>query len=169
MVTPLKDTRIIERHLFLEPFLAFVNERSPLAKRKTLKEKDLPAKQLWLLEEGHCFRDQTLKVCGLSKKPQVLANVSFASGNLETLTALVKKGGGFTLLPELAGMKLSAQDRKKHLRPFAKPIPTREVSLVHARSFLQEPILQALESCILAQLPASIHSHKTAHLKRIPL
>ncbi len=160
LVTPLGDDQIIERHLFFEPFYAYVSQSHPLANRKILSELDLSDDNLWLLEEGHCFRDQVLKVCALDRKNTALENVEFASGNLETLKNLVKKNSGYTLLPELALGELTNSDIAKYIKKFKKPVPTREVSLVHSRSFLKETIIGAMEALIIDSLPKNIRSLK---------
>ncbi len=164
LVTPLRDESIVERHLFLEPFYAYVSKQHPLSSKKSLSEGDLDDKSLWILEEGHCFRDQVLKVCSFDSKNRALGNVEFSSGNLETLKNLVRKNSGYTLLPELALSDMNANEKKQFIRNFRKPVPTREVSLVHSRSFLKEPILNALEETIIARLPNNIHSHKRKDL-----
>lgn len=169
LVTPLEDDRIIERHLFFEPFYAYVSEGHPLLKKKKLAENDLNTNQLWLLEEGHCFREQVLKVCSVDKRATVLENVEFTSGNLETLKHLVRKSNGYTLLPELAVLELNEKEAKSHIIPFTKPAPTREVSLVHSRSFLKESIIKAMEETIIASLPTSIRSLKKDHVSVIDI
>ncbi len=169
LVTPLRDERLIERHLFFEPFYAYVSEKHPLSKKKMITEFDLDKKDLWLLEEGHCFREQMLKVCSLDKKGSVLPNVEFASGNLETLKNLVKKSSGYTLLPDLAASDLSEEEFKKYIRKFKRPEPTREVSLVYSRSFLKESIISALEKVILSQLPQRIKSLKKSSIEVIDI
>ena len=63
LVTPLYDDKIIERSLFFEPFYVFVSESSDLYNRKTVKDEDLRGDEIWLLNEGHCFRDQVLRLC----------------------------------------------------------------------------------------------------------
>jgi LysR family hydrogen peroxide-inducible transcriptional activator len=160
LVTPLGNDQLIERHLFFEPFYAYVSQSHPLAKRKILAEQDISDDNLWLLEEGHCFRDQVLKVCSLDRRKTALANVEFASGNLETLKNLVKKNSGYTLLPELALSEMSKAEVAHSIKKFRKPVPTREVSLVHSRSFLKEQIISALETSIIDQLPQNIRSLK---------
>ncbi len=160
LVTPLGDDKIIERHLFFEPFYAYISENHPLAQRKILSEFDLSDENLWLLEEGHCFRDQVLKVCSLDRKNTALGNVEFASGNLETLKNLVKKNSGYTLLPELALAEMDTSEINRYIKKFKKPVPTREVSLVHSRSFLKENIIAAMEALIIDNLPKNIRSLK---------
>jgi len=167
LVTPLGHDQLIERHLFYEPFYVFVSENHVLSKKKQITELDLDKKDLWLLEEGHCFREQMLKVCSLNRKGSVLNNVEFASGNLETLKNLVKKSSGYTLLPDLATTELTPDDYKKFIRKFKNPIPTREISLVHSRSFLKEKIISALEEVIISELPRRIKSLKRQQLEVI--
>ena len=164
LVTPLRDHRLIERHLFFETFFVYVSKGHPLFDRTWIDEKSLSYDGLWLLEEGHCFRKQVLQVCSRDRSPKVFPNVDFESGNLETLIKLVNQNRGYTLLPKLATKDFSKAEQKKHIRSFHKPIPTREVSLVYSRSFLKENILDALEETIVDTLPQDIHSLKKKNL-----
>lgn len=169
LVTPLANDHIIERHLFFEPFYGYMGSGHPLAKKKTLGERDLLGDDLWLLEEGHCFRDQVLKVCSLDRRSSVLGNVEFSSGSLETLKNLVRSSEGYTLLPELAVLDLSEEEKKQFVKKFQKPVPTREVSLVHSRVFLKEGIIEALEDTILNCLPKKIKSLKKNDIEIVGL
>lgn len=164
LVTPLDDNRLIERHLFFEPFYVYVSPTHPLSKKKTIGDNDLDDNHLWLLEEGHCFRQQVLKICTTNRKNAALGNVEFAGGNLETLKNLVKKNSGYTLLPELALSDLTKDEIQRHIRKFKKPVPTREVSLVHSRSFLKENIINAMEALIIKNLPRNIRSLKKSDI-----
>ncbi len=169
LVTPLEDERVIERHLFFEPFYAYASCGHELLKKKALNEGDLLSSDLWLLEEGHCFRDQVLKICSLEHKNKVLKNVEFSSGNLETLKNLVRRSEGYTLLPELAVLELEDKEFKKHIRKFKKPAPTREVSLVHSRFFLKESVIESMEKVIVDSLPRQIRSLKRKDIEVIGL
>ena len=153
LVTPLNDDALIERALFYEPFYLFVAPEHPLAKRKKIREDDLDLKEIWLLNKGNCFRDQVLNICSEMKEEQeVGGSIRFESGNLETLKNMVLTSSGYTVLPHLAVSQLSAQ-RRKLIREFHPPVPTREVSLVYARSVLKERVIDALEETILKKLP----------------
>ncbi len=169
LVTPLYDDRVIERSLFFEQFLVYTSTKHSLAKKKSVTQKDLDTKSAWLLEEGHCFREQVLKVCSLKKKNRVLKNVNFSSGSLETLINLIRQGSGYTLLPELATSHLPKDEREKQLKKFRKPIPTREVSLVHSRSFLKQDIIDALQETIISSLPKNIKSLKRTNIEVIDI
>ena len=54
--------------------------------------------RMLLLDEGHCFRDQTLAACGLDGS----AGKTFAATSLSTIVEFVASGQGITLLPEIA-------------------------------------------------------------------
>lgn len=164
LVTPLKDEGLIERHLYYEPFYCYLNQSHPLQQKDAISEADLRCGDLWLLSEGHCFRNQVLKICATGQQKGVFPNIRFESGNLETLIKLVKTNSGFTLLPQMAVDGLSETEVKKHIKSFKDPMPTREVSLVYNRTFLKETIINALESCIIRNLPGHITSLKRQNL-----
>lgn len=168
LVTPLVGETFIERVLFHEPFSVFASTDHPLLKKQKIKDKDLDTSDVWLLNEGHCFRQQVLNLCKLSKDTGIHDNLKFESGNLETLKNMVLHSNGYTLLPELAVLNLSTED-KTHVRQFVNPMPTREVSLVHNRIFLKERIITALEESIIEHLPESLVSLKKKNIEIISI
>jgi LysR family hydrogen peroxide-inducible transcriptional activator len=164
--TPLHHKSLIERHLYFEPFKLFIDKKHELQKSKSITEAVLKDTPLWLLEEGHCLRSQVLQICHAGERNPILKNVEFSSGNLETLKNLVLQSGGATLLPDLATLNLSKKEMEINIRSFTgAKIPTREIGLICARSFYKETVLNALEACILDNLPASITSLKKSKLQ----
>lgn len=155
LVTPLDDPHIIERPLFYEPFNLYVSPDHPLAKKKTITSDDLNISELWLLSEGHCFRDQALTVCGDRRKRKTTGRAFFESGSLETLRKMVDQGGGYTLLPALAAGDVENARRLSQLREFSAPVPTREVSLIYSRVYKRKATLDAVAGALRAGLPAS--------------
>ncbi len=168
LVTPISGTNFIERVLFHESFYIFASKGHELLKVNKIKEKDLSGQDVWLLKEGHCLRQQVVNVCKLKEDGIKDHNLIFEGGNLETLKNLVKQGVGYTILPELAVMNLTSEE-KKLVKEFQAPIPTREVSLVHNRIYLKEQTIKALEEMIIASLPASVESHKNKKIQIIPI
>lgn len=167
IVTPVPHANLVERTLFYEPFHVFTSPDCPLGKKKYVREEDLDPDKIWILQDGHCFRNQTLKVCALKKASREgHKNIHFESGNLETLKNMVIKGSGFTILPHLAVADL-ADELRRFVRPFAPPTPTREVSLVHSRFFLKENIIVSLENCIIESIPSDLRSLKSKNLEVI--
>lgn len=167
LVTPLVGETFIERVLFHEPFSVFASKNHPLLKKTKIKDRDLDTTDVWLLNEGHCFRQQVLNICRIKDKG-THDNLKFESGNLETLKNMVTNSSGYTLLPQLAVNNLSNED-KKFVREFQSPVPTREISLVHNRIFLKEKIITALEEEIIDHLPDSLKSLKKKNIEVISI
>jgi LysR family transcriptional regulator, hydrogen peroxide-inducible genes activator len=157
LVTPLRDDLIIERVLFYESFFLYVSPSHSLYKHKRLADKDINNVDIWLLSEGHCFRNQAMKLCSRGVEYSPLKNVNFESGSFNTLINLVDQTGGMTILPELA---ISDVTHAENVRSFKDHSPKREVSLVYSRSFYKEHIINALEKEVIGSLPSHISSSK---------
>ena len=153
LVTPLEKTNFFERVLFYEPFLAYFSPQNELLKKKKINKDDLKNQKVWVLAEGHCFRNQTL-------------NIIFEGGQLETLKNLVKRNNGLTLVPYLSTQYSKELDL---IRPFSGQVPTREVSIVVNRFFHKEEMVDVLEEEILAVLPEGIESKKSKKIKVIKI
>lgn len=154
LITPLDDTQLREVPLLEEPFLGYVSASHPLAAHATLRPADLPGEGLWLLEQGHCFRNQVLTICAPS--PDATRAYSYESGSIETLKALVRRNHGYTLVPELSVLAEAAHDPL--IKRFEAPEPVREVSLVVHRGFVRTQLLDNLRHLILEQVPARLHA-----------
>lgn len=155
VVTPLDESGIDEKPIFYEKFYAYLSKNHPLLKKESVKIVDILGEDLWVLQQGHCFRDQVLALCDQSKFKSL--NFQYESGSLEGLKNLVNRYQGITLLPELATFGLSAEE-KIRLRPFDGEQPIREVSLVLTRSYLKKRQVELLYQEITAAIPASMIS-----------
>ena len=153
--TPLDERALRELPVIDEPFLLYLNPDHPLATAAALPTPAaLNAAELWLLQQGHCFRSQVVNLCG---RPNDSARrLTYESGSLETLQHLVRQHGGYTLVPELAVR--AEVDRNPWLRRFAPPEPVREISLVVHHTFVRLPLLEFLRTALLAQVPARLHA-----------
>jgi len=156
--TPLHEPGIIEQVLFQERFFLYTNPRHPLAKRAAVDLKDLDGGRMWLLEDGHCFKNQVVRFCSSAKLTGAYANIHFEGGSLETLRQLVKQSPSFTLVPELFVHHLSNAERKAMVRPFRGPTPSREVSLAFRRNHWKKEIISAMSQSILDFLARALHS-----------
>ena len=121
--------------LFYEQFLAYVSPSDQLSAKKSIKTSDLSNELLWLLDEGHCFRDQLVKYCQL--KAAKTSQSAYSLGSIETFMRIVENGQGVTFIPELATMQLTPT-QKELVRPFAIPIPTREVVMATSKVFVRQ-------------------------------
>jgi len=164
LVTPLNHQGIVEWPLFNDPFLAYLSPKHPLLSLPKVSDKDLSLDDIWLLNEGHCFREQAIEICKRVKgKSSKNKNLIFESGNLETLKRLVDQKFGYTLLPSLAISGMSAGEQKKKVRFFKSPVPTREVSVVYSRSYLKKSIIEALHKEVVSSLPREL---KNSNIKK---
>lgn len=144
--TPLENDVIKERVLYYEPFVGFVSEKHRLYDNKKISVSDLDLDDILLLEDGHCFKDSILNMCGSLKNDRPL-HFKLESGSFNTLIKLSKEGLGMTLIPFLHTLDLSEKD-KNHLIEFEKPVPAREVSLIYHKSQLKIQLIEALKSTI---------------------
>ncbi len=150
VVTPLKDSSIKEDVLFYEELFVYVSKNNALYDKKYVLPTEIDPNQLWLLEEGHCFRSQILNLCELQKYSGL--NFRYETGNLETLKRMVDKSDGITILPELAVMEFT-KPQLKLVKQLKEPRPAREVSLVIHRDHLKTKLIQTLKEEILSIVP----------------
>jgi len=155
LATPLKDSRLEEHPVFYEEFFAYTAANEKVSKKKYLLPKDIDLSKLWLLEEGHCLRNQVLDLCELKKKDAGSNKLHYETGSIETLKNLVDHHQGITILPHLATLDLSKKQKEK-IREFAHPKPVREISLVVNKNFHRITLLEALKAEIERQLPEGI-------------
>lgn len=146
-------TQFFEYDLYKEPFLAYVSAKHTLAEKEKLVLEDLYKEDLWLLNEGHCFRDQALKLCKKNNEKLNKANITFESGNLETLKKLVEQDFGITLLPYLAMYDYDTRCANGIVKEFVEPVPSRKVRLVYSREYLKQNIIKAFTESINNSLP----------------
>ncbi|MFM7431572.1 MAG: LysR substrate-binding domain-containing protein, partial [Flammeovirgaceae bacterium] len=125
VVTPLNDSTIKEDVLFYEELFVYVSKKNALHNKKYVLPTEIDPHQLWLLEEGHCFRSQILNLCELRKYSEL--HFKYETGNIETLKRMVDKSDGITILPELAVMEFTKQEMKL-VKQLKEPSPAREVS-----------------------------------------
>ena len=136
--------------LFYEQFLAYVSPSDQLSAKKSIKTSDLSNELLWLLDEGHCFRDQLVKYCQL--KAAKTSQSAYSLGSIETFMRIVENGQGMTFIPELATMQLTPT-QKELVRPFAIPIPTREVVMATSKVFVRQSLLDMIVGQIRNSVP----------------
>jgi len=144
--TPLENEAIKERVLYYEPFIGFVHDDHRLFSEKKLSVNTLEIDDILLLEDGHCFKDNILNICGAIKK-DTPNHFKLESGSFNTLIKLSKEGLGMTLLPYLHTLDLK-ENEKKYLREFNTPSPSREVSVIYHKSQLKIQLIEALKSTI---------------------
>jgi LysR family hydrogen peroxide-inducible transcriptional activator len=155
VVTPLDETGILEKPMFYEKFYAYLSQDHPLLREEFFDPTKVKKEDFWVLQQGHCFRDQVLNLCDQTMSGPT--NFRYESGSLEGLKNMVNRYQGVTLLPELATLELSKEERGR-LRPFKGIAPIREVSIILNRSFLKQKLVELLFNQITEVIPKEMTS-----------
>jgi LysR family hydrogen peroxide-inducible transcriptional activator len=159
LATPLKEEKISEKPIFYEEMLIYANPSHPIHKLKEVTVKDIATPEIWLLSDGHCFRDQVINLCSFLGTTDSMLPFHFEAGSLETLMNIVDREGGLTLIPELAKFGMS-EKKLANVRGFTNIKPLREVSLVYSRHFAKNKLINLLWREIREAIPMEFQDEK---------
>lgn len=127
IVASVRETEpFIEVPLFKERMLLAVAENHPWAKEQTIPMSMLKDREMLMLDDGHCLRNQALGYCFTAGAKE---NSHFQATSLETLRNMVAANAGMTLMPELAVLSEGERGGVKYLP--CQPEPSRDVILVY--------------------------------------
>jgi LysR family hydrogen peroxide-inducible transcriptional activator len=158
--TPLETNGIKEYPLFYEPFVAYFSEEEEALKKRLITPEDVVLERIWMLNEGHCMRNQIINLCSDHvQRIQAERPYRYESSNVEMLRKMVDRNKGLTVLPELATMDFN-EDQQDKVRYFEDPEPVREVSLITNDYFVRLTLLQSLMDEILALVPEKMRVQK---------
>ena len=105
---------------------------------------------LWILKQGHCFRNQTLNICEFDVSEQH-RNLVMEGGTIETLKQMVRKVSGYTLIPELS---YNSQNDQRNVRYFDDPQPVMRGESGGAQAFYtKEKLIAEMRKSILDNTP----------------
>jgi LysR family hydrogen peroxide-inducible transcriptional activator len=155
LVTPLHEEKIAEKPIFYEEMLIYANEGHKLHTQKEIDVRDIATPEVWLLSDGHCFRNQVINLCSYMGTPTSSLPFHFEAGSLETIMNIVDREGGITLIPELAKEGM-AEKRIKNVLSFTTIKPLREVSLVYSRHFAKTRLINLLWRDIMETIPSGL-------------
>jgi len=147
--TPLLDPKILEVPLYYEKFVAYISPSESIYNRTELSANDMPLDKLWVLEQGHCLRNQVFNFCN----EEIKHFSTYEAGSIDTLVKIVDLNGGYTVIPELH-MDLLSEKQRLNLREITKPEATREISVVIRHDFVREGILNAVAECVKQIIPS---------------
>ena len=159
LVTPLHEEKILEKPVFYEEMLIYANSGHKLHTQKEITVQDIATPEIWLLSDGHCFRDQVINLCSYLGTTESQLPFHFEAGSLETLMNIVDREGGITLIPELAKATMS-QKRAYNVENFTNIKPLREVSLVYSRHFAKHKLINLLWKEIKESVPKELQDEK---------
>lgn len=158
--TPIQEISIREYPLYYEKYFLYVNNDERKNHKNYIMPEDIDIHKLWLLEEGHCMRNQILNLCELKKKDNLSENLHYEAGSISTLMNLVDHHYGVTIIPELALEGLSKQ-RQNQVIPFGGQVPVREIGLVTHYHYAKERLVKSIQSIILDQIPSNMKAKPT--------
>ena len=154
---PMNRPHLEEREVFTEPYLCYLSPGHRLLSKKRIRESDLALSEIWLLTDGHCFRNEVLNLChAVRDKKAADKNIWFESGSLETIKELVDAGQGYSLFPDLAVEQFATAAEKKRVRRFASPEPVRTITMLNGRYFNRRRLLNVVQEEIVRSLPKAM-------------
>jgi LysR family hydrogen peroxide-inducible transcriptional activator len=121
---PEQGPRLVSRPLFDDPFVLATSRDETTVEPVSLAS--LAPERILLLDEGHCFRDQTIAACRIDSDPGAR---TFAATSLSTIVEFVANGQGVTLLPSIA-LRKEATDPRIVIHDLIAPGAGRLLSLV---------------------------------------
>jgi LysR family transcriptional regulator, hydrogen peroxide-inducible genes activator len=136
--------------LFEDHFLLAVPADDPLPERSRACTRDVDARRLILLEEGHCLRDQALAYCSRHNA----TDTGLGATSLATIMQMVASGYGVTLVPEVA-VDAEVRDERIKLLRFAEPQPRRTVGLAWRSTSVRKADFAALGRVLVDTLRAA--------------
>ncbi|MBC7749623.1 MAG: LysR family transcriptional regulator, partial [Methylotenera sp.] len=78
VATPLHDTEIEDIVLFYETLMVY-GDIDPV--QNYILPDEIRNHKIWLLEEGHCLREQFIKLCSLKKKEKMVENLKLEASS----------------------------------------------------------------------------------------
>ena len=149
--TPFEQAGSTLEVLYKEPFTVMLPKNHSLADKKQIKANDLIGETLLLLKSGNCFRDQVMDVCPACKgdffsKDKIQKTLEGSS--IETIKQMVAAGSGVTILPLTAIGDHDGLGRMVDYRPFAKPVPERDVALAWRSTYPKTQLAQLISRLI---------------------
>lgn len=127
-----------------DPFVLAAAPGHPLVTRKSAASTDaLHGATVFLLDDGHCFRDQALALCGATGAHAA----DLKATGLSTLVQIVAAGAGVTLMPRMA---VAVENRRGQLaiRRFVAPAPSRQIVLAWRKGSAMARPLEAVARVI---------------------
>ena len=154
LAIPVLHPDIVEHPVFKEEFVVYAPDNKRYEQKKFILANEIDTDNLWLLEEGHCLRQQVINLCELKEKEKKNHPLNFSAGSIETLKRLVEVNKGITILPYL-GIDFLSDKEMQHIYFFEQPAPEREIGIVTHKYFVKNIFLKALKDEIIHVLPPS--------------
>jgi LysR family hydrogen peroxide-inducible transcriptional activator len=116
-----------------------------------IRLEDINYAELWLLDEGNCFRDQVNDFCDLKS---ILKGKKFIyhSNSIDALIRMVDTHGGMTILPELTTLSLS-EYQEENLKNISGKPRAREIGMIVTHNYGKARYIKLIEEYIKSNIP----------------
>jgi LysR family hydrogen peroxide-inducible transcriptional activator len=145
--------------LYAEPLVVALPRDHALKRRKQIRAEDLLDETMLLLRAGNCFRDQVVEACPACRGDAFSGKQlqkTLESSSLETIRQMVAAGSGVTVLPATSVQGRTGLDRRLEFRPFARPVPMREIRLAWRSAYPRDRLVALVrESVAACELPGA--------------
>ncbi|MEG2614581.1 MAG: LysR substrate-binding domain-containing protein [Alistipes sp.] len=143
---------IVEQELFNDRFFAYVSPNNPLYERSNIRIEEIDLKDLVILSQGNCMRDQIIELC--QAKRNMPSHYTFESGSLDTLMRIVDCTACMTVIPEMAIEYIPAEHRDR-LKMLAKGATSRKIAVAVRRTYVKSSVIKALADTVLASVQSN--------------
>lgn len=148
--TPINVYGIHAIPLFYERFYVYASSKKSISTQE-IKLKDIDFDELWLLDEGNCFRDQINDFCDL-KSIRKGKKFIYHSNSIDALIRIVDTRGGMTILPELTTLSLTAM-QEDSLKTISGKQKAREIGMIVTPNHDKVRYIQLLEEAVKNNIP----------------
>ncbi len=151
LTTPLQNSEILEIPLYYESFVAYISPNEALYQKGEIQSTQMPTEHLWVLQEGHCLRNQVFNFCKTTSNFSAV----YEAGSIDTLVKIVDTNGGYTIIPELHIQFLN-NEQLKNIRQLTAPHPVREISIAIRKDFVRERMLNIVADTVKHIIPENM-------------
>ncbi len=144
--TPIASYGIQSEPLFYEKFFFY---SSQTLKGQILDINNVDEAELWMLDEGNCFRDQINDFCRI-KAQREQKPIIYRCNSIDSLIRMVDNHGGLTILPELTTISLN-EAQESNISPI--PRRAREIGIITRTVADKERYLEVLKKYIIENIP----------------
>ena len=149
--TPVNIYGIKTIPMFYERFYLYASSKTNFHAQEISIE-EINQSNLWLLDEGNCFRDQVTNFCNLDmirKGKQFI----YQSNSIDALIRIVDMHGGMTILPELTTLSLDSY-QEENLKTIKGKSKAREIGMAVTSNYTKARFINALKVIIEENIPS---------------
>ena len=151
-------TLLSEIVLYDEPFWVAMPNGHPLARHETVDVAQIEARELLLLSDGHCLRDQIYEACKLDRAASLDdQGPRTQRTSLSTILSLVGAGAGVTLVPAMSLSDAWVTDAGITVRRERSGTAGRTVRLTHRKGYARMALAEKLADIVAAIVPNTVH------------